>query len=68
MTGHTYLTSTEAADHLGLSRRTLEAWRVSGGGPCFRKFGRSVRYHLEDLERFSDQRRRIRTSDHGARP
>jgi excisionase family DNA binding protein len=34
----------EAAEYLGLGHSTLAKLRVSGGGPAFRKFGRSVRY------------------------
>jgi predicted DNA-binding transcriptional regulator AlpA len=34
----------EAAEFLGLGHSTLAKLRVSGGGPAFRKFGRSVRY------------------------
>ena len=45
-----YLTNTEAAAYLNLSPRTLENWRVLGGGPRFRKFGRRVIYAIDDLE------------------
>jgi len=38
--------ASEAADSLGLSRRTLEGWRVSGGGPEFVRFGRRILYPL----------------------
>jgi predicted DNA-binding transcriptional regulator AlpA len=58
----TFLKTPEAASALGLSRRTLEAWRLSGGGPVFRKFGRSVRYNVTDLEQFADERKRSSTS------
>ncbi len=37
-----YLTSDEAATHLGLSKRTLENFRTHGGGPRFHKFGRKM--------------------------
>ena len=40
----------EAADFLGISPRTLEAWRVRGGGPPFVKIGaRAVRYQRAGL-------------------
>lgn len=51
-----YLTSAELADHLGLSIHTIHSWRK------FRritpiKFGRSVRWLLEDvLEELSKRR------------
>lgn len=37
----------------GLSPRTLEKMRSSGHGPCFRKHGRYVRYHIDDLDDWS---------------
>lgn len=37
-------TENEAAAFLKLSTRTLQAWRVGGGGPPFEKLGRAVRY------------------------
>lgn len=44
------LTTDEAAQTLGLSRRTLEGWRVRGGGPSFVKLTRGVvRYRPDDL-------------------
>ncbi len=50
--GARVLTTVEAAKWLGLSPRTLEKWRVTGQGPRYRKFGRSVRYAISDLETF----------------
>ena len=44
------LTQREAALALRLSERTLERLRVSGGGPCFVKAGRAVRYREADIE------------------
>ena len=38
------LNENQAAEFLGLSVRTLQAWRVRGGGPLYVKFGRAVRY------------------------
>ena len=57
-----YLTTTEAAAHLCLSPRTLERWRVTGGGPTYRKLGRAVRYAVADLERFARAEERVSTS------
>lgn len=56
----------EAADRLGLSPRTLQAWRVSGGGPVYRKIGRRVAYAVPDLVAFVDAGTRAHTSE-GAR-
>ena len=44
------LDESEAADYLGLSPRTLQNWRVRGGGPDYVKLsGRMVCYRLVDL-------------------
>ena len=48
-------TEDEAAAFLKLSNRTLQAWRVRGCGPKFRKLGRSVRYRLEDVQAFVNE-------------
>lgn len=44
----------EAAERLGLSVATLRAWRHRGQGPRFVRFGRAVRYLVEDLGDFID--------------
>jgi hypothetical protein len=46
------LTENQAADFLGVSVRTLQAWRVRGGGPRYLKIGRSVRYQRRELVAF----------------
>lgn len=51
-----YLSTKKAARHLGLSHRTLEDWRLRGGGPQYRRFGGRVMYALRDLEAFADER------------
>lgn len=53
----------DAADRLGLSPRTLQAWRVSGGGPVYRKVGRRVLYAVPDLATFVDAGARSHTSE-----
>lgn len=49
-TGDPFLTTEEAANHLSLSVKTLEAWRLQRYGPAYAKFGRSVRYRLSAIE------------------
>ena len=44
------LTQREAALALRLSERTLERWRVSGGGPPFAKLGKRIFYRQSDLD------------------
>jgi hypothetical protein len=58
-----HLTQEEAAAHLNLSPRTLEKYRVIGGGPKFRKLGTRVRYTLSDLNEWSAARTCESTSD-----
>jgi excisionase family DNA binding protein len=58
-----FLTTKEAAVWLGLTKNTLEKMRVHGNGPLYRKHGRYVRYHLEDLIDWSEANKRRSTSD-----
>lgn len=51
-----FLIQPEAAAFLRVSERTLERWRVEGGGPPFRRFGRRVVYARDDLEEWADSR------------
>jgi phage terminase Nu1 subunit (DNA packaging protein) len=42
-----HLTTAELSEIIAVSARTLERWRVRGGGPPFTKVGpRNVRYDL----------------------
>jgi len=60
------LTETEVAKLLGLSPRTLQAWRYRGGHtPPFIKVGRSVRYRRADVLSWLRERQRRSTSDTG---
>ena len=58
-----FLTTKEAARFLVLKANTLEKMRVYGGGPIYRKHGRYVRYHIDDLNAWSNQRIKNSTSD-----
>ncbi len=60
-----YLTTAQASRQLSISPRTLERWRVDGGGPPFRKLGQLVRYAVEDLDAWTSDARRVSTSDRG---
>ena len=44
----------EAAEVLGVSVKTLQAWRFYCKGPKFYKLGRCVRYAMGDLEEFRE--------------
>ena len=52
---------TQAALYLGISPRTLQAWRCRGDGPAFIKVGRSVRYDRAELDRFITEQTRAST-------
>jgi len=54
-TSSTVLTTRQAAAYLGVSKVTLERWRMQGIGPRYVKHGRYVRYRLHDLERFFEE-------------
>ncbi len=56
------LNTSEAASVLAVSKRTLEDWRLSGGGPTYIKLGgRLVRYAPTALAEFVAARARINT-------
>jgi molybdenum cofactor biosynthesis enzyme MoaA len=57
-----FLTNGDAADFLRLSPRTLEKYRVAGGGPIFRKLVRRVVYAISDLEAWANARARDTTT------
>lgn len=53
----------EAAQYLGLSRSTLEKFRVYGGGPRYHKYLKVVRYRPEDLDAWLNERAISNTSE-----
>ena len=53
---HALVDTAEAARYLGLSRSTLEKFRVYGGGPRYHKYLKVVRYRPEDLDAWLSQR------------
>ena len=53
---------TEAAEHLRLSKSTLDKLRCHGGGPTYFKLGRTVVYSVSDLDVCMASRRRASTS------
>ena len=60
-----YLSTRQAAAVLGLSPRTLESYRVKGGGPPFLVCCNRVRYLRSDLDAWALAGRRRSTSDDG---
>ncbi|MFT8481168.1 helix-turn-helix domain-containing protein [Gluconobacter oxydans] len=58
-----YLRGGEAAELIGVSIRTLEKYRCTGGGPPFLKVGSRVLYLREDVEAWLQRHRCRNTSD-----
>ena len=61
------MSTREVADFIGLSPRTLDRYRVTGGGPKFHKFGNRVRYLRADVKAWAAERRYGSTADNGFR-
>ena len=51
--GSPFLSTEQAAFYLGLSARKLQQMRAGSTGPVFRRHSRYVRYHIDDLDRWS---------------
>jgi len=62
-----FYTPVQAADFVKLSWRTLERMRQNGVGPAFRRHGRYIRYHIDDLEAWSRSHAMTKT-DEASRP
>jgi len=57
----------DAADYLSVSMRTLQGWRLKGGGPPYVKVGtKSIRYRRRDLATWTEAHVRAHTSDDGS--
>jgi hypothetical protein len=65
--GSPFLNTAQAAFYIGLSQRTLEKMRTQRVGPKFRKHGRYVRYHIDELDGWSKRRPEDSNSDDGGR-
>jgi Helix-turn-helix domain len=51
--GSPFLTPDQAAFYLGISSRTLQEYRTGGTGPRYRRHSRHLRYHIDDLDAWS---------------
>lgn len=51
-----FLTAQQTAFHLGLSVAALKTMRARGTGPVCRLHGRTWRYHIDDIEAWSNAR------------
>jgi len=57
-----YVTEHDAAEFLGISLKTVQAWRHRGNGPRFAKFGRAVRYNLDELHQWAEAQQHTSTA------
>ena len=57
-----HLTTQQAAQELGISPHTLDAWRAKGFGPQYRKIGRRVFYEKSDLSEWAQGQARWSTT------
>jgi predicted site-specific integrase-resolvase len=55
-------TEEQVSKRWNVSRKTLQAWRLNGGGPVFVKMGKSVRYLDADLTAFEEANKKASTS------
>lgn len=55
-----------AARYLALEAHTLECYRSLGGGPAYHKFGKWVRYAVDDLDAWAKSCRRSTTASPAA--
>ncbi len=46
----------ELADNLDLSVKTVQAWRYKGSGPASFRAGGQIRYRLEDVQAWLEER------------
>ena len=51
-----YMSSSIAAEYLGVSIKSLEKWRLLREGPPYVKLGRAVRYRQIDLDAYMAER------------
>lgn len=52
--GSPFLNTEQAAFYLKISARLLKRLRLRGEGPNFRRHSRTVQYHIDDLDAWSD--------------
>lgn len=58
MSDSPWLSIDQLAARLQMQPTTLAYWRVQGKGPAFAKFGRHIRYHVDDVVEWESEQRR----------
>jgi predicted DNA-binding transcriptional regulator AlpA len=65
--GTQMLNEMDAAKLLCLSHRTLQKWRVQGGGPRFKRYsGRCIRYQMSNIQDWLASKTYANTSEQSA--
>lgn len=57
-----FLSVVQAAEYLNISPKTLNQWRVRGGGPEFARIGRLIRYSRKKLAEYASEQTYSHTS------
>ena len=57
------LDTSQTASLLRISPRTMEGWRLTGGGPVYTKAGRRVLYNRQQVMEWLQSQSRQSTSD-----
>jgi excisionase family DNA binding protein len=59
-----YLSIDEAAEFIGVSRQTMDRWRMEASGPAVHRVGRRVLYSLVDLRAYMESHRERAVNRH----
>lgn len=59
------LNERQVAEITGMSVRSLQTWRLRGGGPAYVKLGTAVRYRRGDIDAWLESNLKSSTSDQG---
>ncbi|MBY0508516.1 MAG: helix-turn-helix domain-containing protein [Rhodospirillaceae bacterium] len=62
--GSPFLNTAQAAFYIGITEKTLKKMRARGDGPRFRRHGRAVVYHIDDLDVWSAARSNAANTNH----
>ena len=57
-----YVTAKEVAQYLGVTEKTIYKWARQGEIPC-RRFGRTVKFSIEDIDKKEDENGKPRKID-----
>jgi predicted DNA-binding transcriptional regulator AlpA len=55
--GRVLLSAKEVEERYGFKESTLAQWRWLGTGPSFSRYGRMIKYSVDDIETFIENRK-----------